>query len=218
MSSGSIEDELVKKAKAGDTRAMEILLVLLEPRIRGYIRKRWPEQLYEQAQVSDIVQDTHKGAWESMHQFRAVDLAEFKAWLFAIARNRMSYIVRHYAAERRRGKRVQLPDDSDTTAVRMAERFARSRKSPGSLAAIREAVPLLRDAIRLMPDEWQTVLRLHFHDGLTFPQIGARLAKKTDAVRQVAHRAVVFLRTVFENDRHGVQGSVSSMRGPEQGR
>ncbi len=197
---------------------MSILLVLMEPRIRAFIRRRWPEYLFERESVDDLVQRTHESAWEAMHQFRADDVRGFKAWLFAIARNRMNYVVRHYAADRRRANRVQLPEDTDTTAIRLAERLARSARSPRSLAAQREAIPLLREALLLLPAESQRIIRLHFHERLTFPQIASQLGKKVDTVRQQAHRGILILRTILEKPdaRHDGDGGAPSKGGPER--
>lgn len=219
LSDTASEDDLVRRAKAGDRRAMSILLVLLEPKVRAFIRRRWPEEMYEADGVDDLVQRTHQGAWEAMHQFRADNLREFKAWLFAVARNRMNYVVRHYAADKRRHQRVQLPADSDTTAVRLFQRIARTTRSPGFHARQSELVAKLREGIASLRERQQIILREHFGNGLTFREIAQKLDMKPDAVRQAALRAVRFLRDWLgdDGDRSTGNGHGRRQSDPPQG-
>lgn len=59
----------------------------------------------------------------------------------------------------------------------------------------RENAALLADVLHRLPEDYQTVLRLRYWDGLTFTQIGAQLGRSAEAARKLWYRAVVMLQT-----------------------
>jgi RNA polymerase sigma-70 factor (ECF subfamily) len=66
--------------------------------------------------------------------------------------------------------------------------------TPSQWAANRDQAVLLATLLEEMPKDYQQVLELRHIDGLTFPQIAARMSRTEDSVKNLWARALARLR------------------------
>jgi RNA polymerase sigma factor (sigma-70 family) len=95
-----IDQDLVKRAKAGSTQAYDQLVRRHQSGIRGFLRRI----VYEPSFADDLAQDTFLKAWQSLRQWRGAtgDGGSFKGWLFSIAWNKANDARKSQARSRQR--------------------------------------------------------------------------------------------------------------------
>jgi RNA polymerase sigma-70 factor (ECF subfamily) len=66
--------------------------------------------------------------------------------------------------------------------------------SPSQQAARREQAVILAEVLGQLPDDHREVIILRHLEGMTFPEVAARLDKSTDSVKKLWARALARLR------------------------
>lgn len=81
-----LDEDLVKRAKAGSIQAYDYLVRRHQSAVRGFLRRI----VYEPSFADDLAQETFLKAWQSLGQWRGAsnDGGSFKGWLFSIAWNK----------------------------------------------------------------------------------------------------------------------------------
>jgi RNA polymerase sigma factor (sigma-70 family) len=81
-----LDEDLVKRAKAGSTYAYDQLVRRHQSALRGFLRRI----VYEPSFADDLAQETFLKAWQNLGQWRGAsgDGGSFKGWLFSIAWNK----------------------------------------------------------------------------------------------------------------------------------
>lgn len=81
-----MDEELVKRAKAGSTHAFDQLVRRHQNGVRGFLRRI----VFEPSFADDLAQETFLKAWQNLNQWRgaASEGGSFKGWLFSIAWNK----------------------------------------------------------------------------------------------------------------------------------
>ena len=163
--SHTTDDQLVRRSRLGDRDAFAALVARHEPRAAAAARR----VLRNREDVEDVVQETVLSAYLGLERLR--DPARFGAWLVAIAANLAKMRLRQ-----------------ERTAADL----------PGGLAApeddVVEALDSLRNALAILPDAEREVVVLHYVEGLSCEEIGARIGRSPGAVRVRLHRARLRLR------------------------
>ncbi|MEM7206071.1 MAG: sigma-70 family RNA polymerase sigma factor [Planctomycetota bacterium] len=126
--------------------------------------------------LDDVLQETYLAALQSAPRFdHQQDLVN---WLCGI-------MFRKAMGQRRREARRQLDP-------RHLE--AREVESPTEPVELMETTETLREALRGVPEPYGAVLRLHYEEQLTTPQIAARLGRAPSTVRTQLSRGLDWLR------------------------
>jgi RNA polymerase sigma-70 factor (ECF subfamily) len=179
----SAEIDLVRKAKAGDKAAFEMLYRLYSDRIYNFSKQI--TGTYEDA--ADITQDTFIRAWKSLPRLRAEET--FGTWLHRIALNRSKDAI----AERKKAPlRLDEPSGGDPDAPRLDP----EDPSPGPDARLAQndkenAVRLAIDS--LSPDH-RLVVTMHHMDGMEVGEIAGILGISKGTVMSRLSRAREALR------------------------
>lgn len=126
-----------------------------------------------------MVQDACISAWRSIASFQGTS---FRAWLFRIATNRAIDIVR---ARRRRGELPLEPADDEEVA--WAEPAA-AGPAPDDLAADREAVRAVEEALRRIPAEQRAAVLLRDVEGFDYDEIARITGSEIGTVKSRIHR------------------------------
>jgi RNA polymerase sigma factor (sigma-70 family) len=108
-------------------------------------------------------------AFEGWPRCRATDTPSLEAWVFGIARRRL-------ADYWRAGAIPKFAPDEDEELARVAE-----------LDALREVVA---DALALLPQRRRRAVALRIVDGLSYPDVAARLGCSEDAARANVSRGL----------------------------
>lgn len=175
---------LVERARAGDSRAFGDLAATEERALyRHAARIVGPG-----AEAEDVVQDAFLSAWRSIRSFEGTS---FRAWLFRIVTNRALDRVRS------RKRRPELPlEPAEDDEVTWAEPAA-----PGpelaDLAASREAVLVVEEALKSVPEGQRAALLLRDVEGFAYDEIALMTGVEIGTVKSRIHRARVAVRNAL---------------------
>jgi RNA polymerase sigma factor (sigma-70 family) len=171
-------------AENQDQRISETV-VREQARLRNFIRRRVPDGV----DAEDILQDVFSELVEAYRLMKPIE--QVGAWLFRVARNRITDVFRKRRPEALPGQRA--PEiDAESLAL---EDLLPSRDA-GPDAAYARAVLLaeLEDALDELPREQREVFIAHEIDGRSFKQLAAETAVSVNTLLSRKHYAVLFLR------------------------
>jgi RNA polymerase sigma-70 factor (ECF subfamily) len=141
---------------------------------------------------SDIVQETAIDAHRDFVSFRGTTAEELYAWLRSILQNNVRDAVRRFEHSQKRSTKRE--ENIDVVVDRHGVSVLRSGGSPPEHSAMRrEDAARVLQVLDRVPDDYRTVLRLRYWDGLTFPQIAERIGRTDEAARKLWFRALARL-------------------------
>ncbi len=185
---------LIERARTGDGRAFEDLA------------RREERALYRHAarivgpgaDAEDVVQDAFLSAWRSIRSFEGTS---FRAWLFRIVTNRALDRIRS------RKRRAELPlEPAEDDEVTWAEP-ASAGPELVDFAASREALAIVEEALRHVPEEQRAALLLRDVEGFAYEEIALMTGAEIGTVKSRIHRARVAVRnTLVARGWHGSRG------------
>ncbi len=192
-------DELLRNALCGDSASFGLLLATYTRYLALLARLRIGRDLQGKADPDDLVQETFLEAHRNFGQFRGKTVAEFLAWLRQILAGRLAMLVRHYLGARGRDVRLerQIGADLDQSSYGMADVLVSPVSSPSGQAARHEQAVLLADALAALPEHYREVIVLRHLEGLSFPEVAARMQRSGDSVQKLWVRALALLRRSF---------------------
>lgn len=167
----SADDALVSAARAGDRSAFGLLYDRYARMVHGILLCRVPPR-----EVDDLVQEVFLLALRQLHSLR--DLSRFGAWLSTITRNRANDYYR-------KASPVDRATDPD------AEEQAESRTNDH---AVEQKAAMTLAVLRMLPETYREPLMLRLVEGMTGPEIAARMGLTHGSVRVNLHRGMQMLR------------------------
>jgi RNA polymerase sigma-70 factor, ECF subfamily len=148
---------------------------------------------------SDLVQEALLEAYEKRAQFRGVGDAERGAWLRAIlARNVADALRAQGRLKRDVNRERSLEQELASSSVRLGAWLAADGPSPSEHAQRHEQAIRLADVLDGLPGEQREALILHYWQGCTLAEVGARLGRSTSAVAGLLKRGLKHLREQLE--------------------
>src|SRR3990172_8406221 len=103
MSEPDAEKALVEAAVAGDTTALEQLLLMHFSSLERHVEPRTPADARRHLGAEDVLQDVLAQAFRDIKQFQYRDDASFVAWLKTIADHRLSDAHKRLGRKKRGG-------------------------------------------------------------------------------------------------------------------
>ena len=182
MSVEENDKALVARARKGDRRAFDLLVLKYQHRVQRLIARyiRDPEQVF------DLAQETFIKAYRALERFRG-DSA-FYTWIYRIAVNTAK---NQLASDARAGYMVSLnsggSDESDEPM--MEPEALRDGGTPDALAATEELRVAIDRAISDLPEDLRTALTLREMEGLSYDEIAAVMDCPIGTVRSRIFRA-----------------------------
>jgi RNA polymerase sigma-70 factor (ECF subfamily) len=179
--------ELLRRVRAGEHDALEILLRRYVPALRRWARGRLPRWARDLADTEDLVQDTVFKSLQRLDSFEYRQDGALQAYLRQAVMNRIR-------DECRRVTRRPI-------ATPLDERTPDDARSPLEEAIGAEAVEKYETALaRLKPDDRQAIVA-RIEMGYSFAEVAVMLDKPSaDAARVAVSRALVRL---AQEMRHG---------------
>ncbi|MBI4137160.1 sigma-70 family RNA polymerase sigma factor [Candidatus Roizmanbacteria bacterium] len=175
---------LVSRAQKGDTEAFGKLYMKY---IDGIFRFLYIRTGYQQEEAEDLTEMVFYKAWEHISRFKG-DGEHVKAWLFTIARNRLTDYYRAY--KKHTDVSEHLADEStkpeDTTYHLM----------------LRDDI---RRALQELTYDQKELISLKFIEGLSNQEIAQIIGKREDAIRQQQKRALARLQQILKQKGYGKQ-------------
>jgi RNA polymerase sigma-70 factor, ECF subfamily len=159
---------LVTAARSGDRAALTGLYRRYAPMVHAVLLSRVPA-----AEADDLVQEVFLHAMDRLDSLR--EPAALGGWLAAIARNAGASFLR--------SRRVAGSGELVDTLPGMSEDGSAAAEAHEALAAIRS-----------LPEAYRETLMMRLVEGMTGPQIAARMGMTHGSVRVNLHRGMAMLR------------------------
>ena len=185
------ETELISESLAGDEKAFEELLSPYLQPVYSFVLSLTHDVLM----TEDVMQETCIKVWKHLNRFDAK--RSFKTWIFAIAKNTAFDALK---------KKRDLPFsvffffEDEEIEEPWSDRIVDEAPLPDELLARADAAKLLEQYLRVLPEGFQRILRLHYQDDFSLLEIAEILGEPYNTVKSRHGRALSGLRRAFGAD------------------
>ncbi|MCG3125389.1 MAG: ECF RNA polymerase sigma factor SigD [Phycisphaerae bacterium] len=195
MSDVTPDAELIGRAVAGDTVAVQQLLLRHHARLAGMMAAQIPVDLRAAIGAEDVCQEAYIVVVRELPSFTPRGPESFFAWLATIAERKLVDTIRMLRAEKRGGGRVMLTaaDRTSESMVSLLQQLAVHSRTPSRSVAADELIDAMSRAMAELKPAYREVLQLRFIDGLTAEQTGRRMGRSEGAVMMLTSRALQHL-------------------------
>ena len=180
------EQELVSRAKAGDERAFEQLMLDNQTRIYNLTLRMTgnPDD------ALDLAQEAFLNAWKGLKFFKGD--STFSTWVYRLATNAC---LDHLRKQKRRQDvwLPQLVDEEDDSLPDVPD----ERYRPDTTYEQQERLEALQQGLTQLSDEHRQVLVMRELDGLSYQEIGDVLNLEAGTVKSRISRARLALRKIL---------------------
>lgn len=155
-------------------------------RLRNFIRKRVPAR----EDAEDVLQDVFYELVEAYRLMKPVE--QVTAWLFRVARNRITDLFRKRQREAQRTESAPVTEDGEM--LKLEDWLPSSDAGPDATYARSVLLEELDAAIDELPEEQRDVFIDHEVMGRSFKEIAARTGESVNTLLSRKHYAVLRLR------------------------
>ena len=185
------DDDLLKKATAGDADALTVLLERYGPPVRrslaGQIPKRWQALLSD----DDVMQQTYADAVRDIGRFVSQGDGSFARWLATLARCNVRDAVKMLEARKRGGGLARSQQaSSDESFMALFEEVAASGTTPTQHAARAEVRTTLKEAINALPPAYRQAVEGYDLQGRSIDEVAMALGRSPGAIYMLRARAL----------------------------
>ena len=163
--------EFVALSKRGNSEAFGHIYDILSKPIYNFLYAR----LRQKEQAEDLLQTVFLKVWNSLDTYKPNKRAKFSTWVFQIA----NYTLIDFWRTRK--------ETTDITLVENLSDFALDPK-------LYEEYNYLWNALKTLPDDYQTVLELRFRQDLSVAEVSVIMDKSPVGIRVLQHRALKALK------------------------
>ena len=183
MSIDDVDAQLVERAKGGDPKAFEMLVIKYQRRIERLIAR----MVRDVDLVQDIAQESFIRAYRALPQFRG-DSA-FYTWLYRIAVNTAKKALVDLKRDPlvTESARASMNDDDDETS--RVERELSDGETPEAVLASKEIAQAVNAAIEALSDDLRQAITLREIEGLSYDEIAELMNCPIGTVRSRIFRA-----------------------------
>jgi RNA polymerase sigma factor (sigma-70 family) len=171
-----------------------------QSRLRGFIRRR----VADPGDAEDILQDVFYELLEAYRMMKPVE--QVTAWLFRVARNRITDLFRRRSREALRNESARVAEDGEELSLE--ELLPSPDAGPAAAYARSVLLEELDDALDELPAEQREVFVAHELMGYSFKELSAETGLSVNTLLSRKHYAVLHLRErlqaiydEFRNDR-----------------
>jgi len=155
-------------------------------RLRNFIRRR----VADQGDAEDILQDVFYELVEAYRMMKPVE--QVTAWLFRVARNRITDLFRRKLRETQRTGPETLAEESE--ALGLEEMLPSLDAGPEAAYARSVLLEELEEALDELPEEQREVFIAHELMGYSFKELSAQSGVSVSTLLSRKHYAVLHLR------------------------
>jgi RNA polymerase sigma-70 factor (ECF subfamily) len=191
---------LLERARSGDGVARGALLERYRTYLLVLARAQIGRRLQGKVDAADVVQEVCLEAHRHFAGFRGETEGALLGWLRQILGAILSNLVRHYYGTQRRDVRLEreLTAELDESSQLLGQGLAAPDSSPSHQASRREQAVVLADALGRLPADYREVLVLRHLEGLSFPEVAARMGRSVEATKKLWARGLDRLRRALE--------------------
>jgi RNA polymerase sigma factor (sigma-70 family) len=175
---------IAEMADAQDQRVTETF-VREQARLRNFIRRRVPDR----ADAEDILQDVFYELVEAYRLMKPIE--QVGAWMFRVARNRITDLFRKRRPEALEDQHVAAADGE---FLLLEELLPSSDAGPDAAYARSVLLEEIEDALDDLPEEQREVFIAHEIEGRSFKELAAETGLSVNTLLSRKHYAVVHLR------------------------
>jgi RNA polymerase sigma-70 factor, ECF subfamily len=192
------EEQLVQRAAAGETAALELFLLQHRRGLLRYLERRIPPELRRLLEPQDVLQDVYFEVFRNIGSFKSNEPGMAVRWLLRIARNRVIDLVRMQQAEKRgSGRAMGLEGEvgnDDDSMIALLQNLAIHERTPSQSAVVHELTATLGRCIGRLPEDYRMAIRSRYLEGLDVAQTAQRMGRTPGAVMMLCNRALKALR------------------------
>jgi len=191
MSEPVADDSLIGAAIAGDTAALEQLLLTHFPALERHIEPQMPPDDRRHFSAEDILQDVFVQAFRDIRQCNCRNDVSFFAWLKAIADHRLADAIKRIGRKKRGGDRHQLSRENlaaTSTFGTLIDVVYHDSHLPDDSAVRREMEMAIQVALASLPENQRDALRAHYLLNKDVDLIAREMGRTTGAVRGLIDR------------------------------
>jgi RNA polymerase sigma factor (sigma-70 family) len=159
---------------------------LEQARLRNFIRKR----VADESDAEDILQDVFYELVEAYRMMKPVQ--QVSAWLFRVARNRITDLFRRKRPEALRNDRAAPAEDGEV--LPLEDLLPSPDAGPDAVYARNVLSEELDAALDELPEEQREIFIAHELDGYTFKELAAATGLSVNTLLSRKHYAVIHLR------------------------
>ncbi len=179
------EPSTVASMTEHDRRISEIIAEE-RSRLRNFIRARVPNE----ADAEDLLQDVF---YEVVEAYRLTEpVQQWGAWMFRVARNRITDFFRRKRLEPSGSEPVAVSDEGEE--LRLEDVLPSPDAGPAEAYARTVLLEELAEALDELPEEQRDVFVAHEIEGISFKEIAARTGVGVNTLLSRKHYAVLHLR------------------------
>lgn len=158
------------------------------PMLRAFVRAHMAPELRNRETDGDLLQSVCASLLADRGRFDFRGEAQFRAWMFTAARNKLLEKLRFHRREQRDPRREVPPGSSLHGGL-----HDQDAPTPSQVAAAGERALLLEQAIDQLSPEHREVVTLTQFAGLTAGEAAEHLERSPEAVRMLLGRAMASL-------------------------
>jgi len=155
-------------------------------RLRNFIRRR----VADRDDADDVLQDVFYELVAAYRMMKPVE--EVTAWLFRVARNRITDLFRRKSREALRNQPPAVGDDGET--LQLEDLLPSPDAGPEAAYARSVLLEELDAALDELPDEQREVFVAHEWMGYSFKELAAETGVSVNTLLSRKHYAVLYLR------------------------
>jgi RNA polymerase sigma factor (sigma-70 family) len=157
-----------------------------QSRLRSFIRKR----VADPGDAEDIFQDVFYELVEAYRMMKPVE--QVTAWLFQVARNRITDLFRRRSREASRTEPARFAEDGEV--LLLEELLPSLEAGPDAIFARSVLLEELDDALDELPEEQREVFIAHELLGYSFKELASQTGVSVNTLLSRKHYAVLHLR------------------------
>lgn len=182
---GSVDPDLLRRARRGETAAMTTLFELLRPGLVRYCRARLGRIGGAYTTADDVAQEVCLAVFRALPRYRDQG-RPFSAFVYAIASNKVA------DAQRAAVRDPMTPIDA------LPERVDRTA-GPEEQVVASDLSRKLSALLNVLPDRHREIILLRVAVGLSSDEVGHALGMTAAAVRVTQSRALARLRALAQD-------------------
>lgn len=201
MEQASQTEDLVERARRGDTGAFSTLFSGCRPRLAVLIHYNLGPRLRSSVTVDDVFQETWLRALGQMDQFTTRGPGSFMRWLGVIARHVIADEARSQSRQKRRAEQVvRFRSESNPNGPDPAVTI-----TPSRLLSQKEGLRNLLGKLDSLPPQYREVILLSRIEQRTTREIAEHLGQSREATALLLHRALKRFHTLLDDETPGSQ-------------
>ena len=175
--------DLVRRAKAGDTEALDGLFSRYYSRVHKIARLRLGPRLREKVESVDVVQETFAAAVGAFERFDVRDESSLINWLAKIVERQVLSLASFHSAQKRKEMNPVLPLDPQCGIDPEANGL-----TPSEDLSKAEQTAWIETCIARLPQKYRELIILRDYAGCSWSGIARELGKGSDDAARKMHK------------------------------